>query len=192
MILCPVCEHQQAAGSECEVCGRHLVEGRGTDAPVAPLEGLELTTLDPAGAAALPSAPVAPFAPFAPMALMEGLEVTAFAPAEEPLLAELIPDLEQTRAEAVEVSVDPTPDVERVLDGLPDDGPSLLPLVVTCRYCRTEAGPGERVCGRCGMRLPVFAVAAPTAAAGTPRLCSCGTPVTRSRCPACGARNATP
>jgi hypothetical protein len=178
MISCPVCEHQQQAGSECEVCGRHLVEGRGTDAPVAPLEGLELTTLDPVGAAALPSAPV------------EGLEVTAFERAEEPLLAELVPDLEQTRAEPVEVPPDPTPDVERVLAGLPDDGPTLLPLVLICRYCRTEAGPGEKVCGRCGMRLPVFASAAPAAASGSPRLCSCGTPVTRSLCPACGARNA--
>ncbi len=179
MIVCPVCEHQQAAGSECEVCGRHLVEGRGTDAPVAPLEGLELTTLDPAGAAALPSAHV------------EGLEVTAFERAEEPLLAEILPDLEQTRAAPVEVAPDVTPDVERVLDGLPDDGPSLMPILVTCRYCRTEAGPGERVCARCGMRLPVIAPAAPLVAAALPRLCSCGTPVTRSLCPACGARNAT-
>jgi hypothetical protein len=179
MIVCPVCEHQQAAGSECEVCGRHLVEGRGTDAPVAPLEGLELTSLDPIGAAALSAAPV------------EGLEVTAFERAEEPLFAEVVPDLEQTRTAPVEVAPDVTPDIERVMDGLPDDGPSLMPIVVICRYCRTEAGPGEKVCTRCGMRLPVFAPAAPVAAAGAPRLCSCGTPVTRSRCPACGARNAT-
>lgn len=176
MIVCPVCEHQQAAGSECEICGRHLAEGRGTDAPVAPLEGLELTTLAPAGAAALPAPPV------------EGLEVTAFERAEEPLLAELVPGLEATRAEPVEVVVEATPDVERVQAGLPDDGPTLLPIVLTCRYCRAEAGPGERICGRCGMRLQL-PVAAPAAPAGGPRLCSCGTPVTRSICPACGARN---
>lgn len=180
MIACPVCEHQQQAGSECEVCGRHLVEGRGTDAPVAPLEGLELTTLDPAGAAALPAAPV------------EGLEVTAFERAEEPLLSEVVPDLEQTRAEPVEVGLDPTPDVERVMAGLPEDGPTLLPLVVICRYCRTEAGPGEKLCARCGMKLAAIVTPAPAAGAAGPRLCSCGTPVTRSRCPACGARNATP
>ena len=182
MIVCPVCEHPQQAGSECEVCGRHLVEGRGTDAPVAPLEGLELTTLDPGGAAPPPSLPIAE------------LEETRFEAAELPLLAELVPDLEQTRAEAVEVVVDPTPDVERVLAGLPDDGPTPLPLVVVCRYCRTEAGPGDKLCARCGMRLSAPRVA-PDAAAGAPGgplLCSCGTPVTRSRCPACGARNATP
>jgi hypothetical protein len=158
------------------VGGRPLVEGRGTDAPVAPLEGLELTTLDPVGAAALPATPV------------EGLEVTAFERAEEPLLAEVVPDLEQTRAEAVEVASDPTPDVERVLAGLPDDGPT----VVTCRYCRTEAGPGDKLCARCGMKLAAIATPAPPSGAAGPKLCSCGTPVTRSRCPNCGARNATP
>lgn len=181
MIACPVCEHQQAAGSECEVCGRHLAEGRGTDAPVAPLEGLELTSLDPSGAAALPAAPI------------EGLEVTSFEPAEEPLLAELVPDLEQTRAEPVEVVPEAVPDVERLEAALPDDLPTLLPLVVVCRYCRTEAGPGERICGRCGMRLPVPppSAAAQGGLAGEPRRCSCGVPVTRSVCPACGARNAT-
>jgi len=180
MIVCPVCEHQQAAGSECERCGRHLVEGRGTDVPVAPLEGLELTTLDPVGAAALPSPPIAE------------LEVTRFDAAELPLLSEQMPDLEQTRAEAVEVLDDPTPDVERVLAGLPDDGPTLLPIVVICRYCRTEAGPGDRLCARCGMRLATTAAAPLPAGAAGPRLCSCGTPVTRPRCPSCGARNATP
>lgn len=177
MTVCPVCEHQQAAGSECEVCGRHLAEGRGTDAPVAPLEGLEPTTLEAAAAALAEPLP--------------GLEVTRFEAAEAPLLSEALPGFEQTRAAPVEVAPDVTPDIERVMDGLPDDGPSLLPLVVTCRYCRTEAGPGERVCGRCGMRLPVFAPTAPVATAGAPRLCSCGTPITRSICPACGARNAT-
>jgi hypothetical protein len=179
MIVCPVCEHQQEAGSECEVCGRHLVEGRGTDAPVAPLEGLEHTAQEPAAEAAALAAP------------LEGLEVTRFEAAELPLLAEAVPDLEQTRAEPVEVAPDPTPDVERVQAGLPDDGPTLLPMVVVCRYCRTEAGPGERLCARCGMKLAGVAAAAPAALEAAPRLCSCGTPVTRAVCPACGARNAT-
>jgi hypothetical protein len=180
MIVCPVCEHPQEAGSECAVCGRHLVEGRGTDAPVVPLEGLELTTLDPVGAAALPAAPIA------------DQEVTRFEAAELPLLDEVVPDLEQTRVEAVEVASDPTPDVERFLAGLPDDGPTLLPIVVTCRYCRTEAGPGDRLCARCGMKLGTIAAPAPAAGVGQPRRCSCGTPVTRATCPNCGARNATP
>lgn len=179
MIVCPLCEHQQVTGSECEQCGRRLEEGRGTDAPVAPMDGLEQTALDTAGVAA------------ATADLLADLEVTRFEPAEAPLLSEVVPDLEQTRAEPVEIAADPTPDVERVQAGLPEDGPTPLSMVVTCRYCRTEAGPGERLCGRCGMRLEGLA-AAPAAAAASLRLCSCGTPVTRPRCPACGARNGSP
>lgn len=179
MIVCPVCEHPQVTGSECEQCGRRLEEGRATDAPVAPMDGLERTALDTAGAAATTAD------------LMVDLELTRFEPAEAPLLAEIVPDLEQTRAEPVEVTSDPTPDLERVQAGLPEDGPTPLSMVVTCRYCRTEAGPGERLCGRCGMKLELDAAPAATAAAG-PRLCSCGTPVTRPRCPACGARNSSP
>lgn len=174
MIVCPVCEHAQEAGSECQLCGRRLEEGRGTDAPVAPLPGLELTALEAA--------------PAAPGEAVPGLEITRFEAVEAPLLSEVVPGLEATRAEPVEVVVEATPDVERVQAGLPDDGPTLLPIVLTCRYCRAEAGPGERICGRCGMRLQL-PVAAPAAPAGGPRLCSCGTPVTRSICPACGARN---
>lgn len=178
MITCPVCEHQQAAGSECEVCGRHLVEGRGTDAPVTPLEGLELTSLDAGGLAGA-----------APLERVPDLEATRFEPSGPPL-AELVPDLEATLAAPVEVAPDVTPDLERGQDGLPDDGPSLQPLTVTCRYCRSVAQPADRLCARCGMKLPLLApAAAPARAAAAPRLCSCGTPVTRSRCPSCGARN---
>lgn len=176
MIVCPICEHRQEAGSECEVCGRHLAAGRGTDAPVAPLEGLEPTGL---GATAPPAAG----------SLLEGLEPTLFERAEEPLLAEVVADLEQTRAEPVEVAPDATPDVEHLLAGLPDDGPTLLPIVVVCRYCRTEAGPGERICARCGMRLPIPAAAPSAAGAALDHRCSCGVRVTGSLCPSCGARN---
>lgn len=179
MITCPLCEHQQAAGSECEVCGRRLEEGRGTDAPVPALEGLELTSLDAGGLAGA-----------APLEPVPDLEATHFAPSAAPV-AELVADLEPTRAAPVEAVSDPTPDVERVLAGLPEDGPTVLPVTLVCRYCRTEAHPSDRLCARCGMRLPVTP-ARPAAAAAAPRLCSCGTPVTRSTCPACGARNATP
>lgn len=179
MITCPVCEHQQAAGSECEVCGRRLEEGRGTDAPVAPLEGLELTSLDAAGAAAE-----------APLERVPELEATRFEPSGAPA-AELVPDLEATLAAPVEVAPDVTPDLERGQEGLPDDGPSLLPLTVICRYCRSEAHPSDRLCARCGMKLPRQAPA-PARGPAAPRFCSCGTPVTRSRCPSCGARNEVP
>ena len=182
MITCPVCEHQQASGSECEVCGRRLEEGRGTDAPVAPLEGLELTSLDAEGAAGA--------APLERVPGMEAMEATRFEPSDAPA-TELVPDMEATLAAPVEVAPDVTPDVERGQEGLPDDGPTFLPLTVTCRYCRTEAHPADRLCARCGMKLPrpEASAAAPARGPAAPRLCSCGTPVTRSRCPSCGARN---
>ena len=182
MITCPVCEHQQASGSECEVCGRRLEEGLGTDAPVAPLDGLELTSLDADRAAEA-----------APLERVPDMETTRFEPADAPA-GELVPDLEATRAAPVEVAPDVTPDLERGQEGLPDDGPSLLPLTVICRYCRTEAHPADRLCARCGMKLPRphVPVAASARGLAAPRLCSCGTPVTRSRCPSCGARNEVP
>ena len=176
MITCPVCEHVQAAGSECEVCGRHLVAGRGTDAPVAPLEGLEPTGLG-AGADA-------------PLELVPGLEPTRLEGwGEAP--PEPVQDLEATATAPVQVAPEVMADLEPTFAPPVDDGPTPLLAAVICRYCRTEAAPGERRCGRCGMRLPV--PFAPSSAAVTEalRLCSCGTPVTRSICPACGARNAT-
>jgi hypothetical protein len=86
------------------------------------------------------------------------------------------------------------PDLEPTFTPPIDDGPTPAPAVVICCYCRTEAAPGERRCGRCGMRLPVLAAPAAGPASGppAPTLCSCGTPVTRSRCPTCGARTAAP
>jgi hypothetical protein len=180
MITCPVCEHAQAAGSACEVCGRHLVDGRGSDAPVAPLEGLEPTGQG-AGAAAPREEP------------LPGLEPTRLDGGGE-AAAEAVPGLEATATAPVEVSPDVMPDLEPTFAPPIDDGPTPAPAVVICRYCRTEAAPGERRCGRCGMRLPVLAASAAGPAGGpaAPALCSCGTPVTRSRCPACGARTAAP
>lgn len=177
MIACPVCEHVQAAGSECEVCGRHLAEGRGTDAPVAPLEGLEPTFLAPAPASAAEAVP--------------GLEPTRLEGLGE-VAPDAVPDLEATRVAPVEVVPEVLPDLEPTFAPPVDDGPAPLLEAVVCRYCRTEAAPGERRCGRCGMRLPVPYAAAAAAAPAAPALCSCGAPVTRAICPACGARLAVP
>jgi hypothetical protein len=176
MIVCPVCEHHQEAGSECEVCGRHLVAGRGTDAPVVPLEGLEQTAF-----AAIPT-------PAAGLdAALADLEATRFEAADV-LLVEVVPDVEPTRAEAVEVEVEATPDLERTLAEPLDDGASPILASAVCRYCRTEAPPGEAYCGRCGMHLSTYQPPASSPSV-PPAICSCGAPVTRSRCPACGARH---
>ena len=43
MIICPVCEHPQAQGDECDQCGKRLVRPRPAPAAVAPMPELELT-----------------------------------------------------------------------------------------------------------------------------------------------------
>ncbi len=172
MIVCPVCEHAQPEGAECALCGKRF-GGAATATPVAPLEGLE-TTRHAAGGVALPAS-------------IPELEPTRHAAA--PLVADAVPDVEPTAAAPVDVAAAPLPDLERTQAELPGDGPTPLPAQVICRYCRTPAGAGERICGRCGMRLPVASPpAAPVAEADRPRLCSCGAPVSGALCPSCGAR----
>ncbi len=171
MIVCPVCEHPQGQGPECEVCGRRLVEGPAGIPAVAPLAGLEPTRQ--------PDVDV-------PAERLGGLEPTAL-PAGADAAPQPVP-LEPTRIEPVEVVVEAAPGVERVGDGIPDDARTEVPLFVTCRYCRTEAMPGERVCARCGMRLPDFGGPIPEAATSD-RQCGCGAIVRGGGlCPSCGAR----
>jgi hypothetical protein len=178
MIVCPVCEHQQSEGSECEVCGKRLAAGvSAADLAIPAVEGLEPTRHGPAEA---------------PADAVPELEPTLHAPATAAPAADLTPGLEATAAAPVDVDVEPAPDVERTAEVIPDDLPTILPAFPTCRYCRTPAMPGERICSRCGMRLPVVSEA-PVGAPGAEeadRICTCGTAVRpgASLCPSCGAR----
>lgn len=174
MVVCPVCEHAQAGGPECEVCGRQLEPAPDAAAAVPALDGLESTLQAPA-----PEAPGAP---------VPGLELTGAAavPAPaEPILSEL----EFTRTAPVDPPVESIPGVERTGDGAPAEERTPYPAVVVCRYCRTEAAIGAKICDRCGMRLPTAALPVPEPGADEPaHLCSCGTPIRGPRCPSCGAR----
>jgi hypothetical protein len=175
---CPVCENPQPAGDECEVCGRSLLGPQAAaEATVEPMEGLETTAQGEATAAV-------------EVALLPELEPT-LQPAAGAVPAETVPEFEATLAERVEAPVDAVPDLQPTAAGASGDPRTVLPLFPTCRYCRTPAGPGERLCARCGMQLAGLLPPAPLAAGSGPRLCSCGTPITRSTCPACGARNKT-
>ncbi len=173
MVVCPVCEHAQAGGAECEVCGRVLEVPPDPALPISPLDGLE-STLRPG----VPSEDAAP---------MPELERTGAEPVAAPAVPG-VPDLERTGAAPVEAAVVQLPDLERSDDGAPADEPTPYPAVVVCRYCRTPAAVGEKLCSRCGMRLPTADVPVVEAGADEVRLCSCGLPVRGSRCPSCGAR----
>lgn len=173
MIVCPVCEHRQEQGAECEVCGKKLLHGADAVPYVPPVEGLELTGHAPVDAGS---------------ERMGELEATRFGDAGE-VDFELTPGIEETRAAPVDVSVEPVADVERTEAGIPGDAPTVLPAFVTCRYCRTPGMPGERICSRCGMRLSVAGPAGAEEGPGAEaRTCSCGAKVRGGRCGNCGAR----
>ncbi len=171
MIVCPVCEHPQAQGGECEVCGKRLVEGPAGNPAVAPLEGLEVTR-HPAAA----EAGVERVGELEPTAHAVGADAPP-----EPVL------VEPTRLAPVDVAAEALPDLERVGEQIPGDAPTEVPLFPVCRYCRTEAMPGERVCARCGMRLPDYGRPAEDAEPAA-RQCGCGAVVRGALCPVCGAR----
>jgi hypothetical protein len=170
MILCPVCEHPQAHGSECEVCGRPIPERSAADVFVPAAEGLEPTAHPPIDTGTERLADVEP---------------TRFAAAA--FVAAAGPDVESTRAAPVNVEVSLAPDVEQTAERAPG-APTPAPAIAVCRYCRTPATPGERFCAGCGMSVPAFGSGAGGASSPAPRICGCGAAVRGSRCPSCGAR----
>lgn len=159
------------------MCGRPLQVTGEEAAPVPALDGIEPTHH---AAAEEPGS-----------ARLDGLEPTALEPGGlADVAGEPLAELEPTSAAPVEVDVAPAPDLEPTALAPIGDGPTRLAAVPTCRYCRTPALPGERRCGRCGMRLPLPLVAVRDGEGGgpEPRRCSCGAPVSGATCPACGAR----
>jgi hypothetical protein len=180
MIVCPVCENAQAAGGDCEVCGRPLARagspgGPMAAPPVATVEGLE---------------PTAHERVHVRVESLDDLEPTLRPPVDEVPGDAL--DLEAGRAAPVDVDAPALPDLERSDDGIPGDDPTPLPALATCRYCRTPAMPGERICARCGMRLPLVDGPRATPAGDPERRCGCGALVASGDrpCPSCGARPA--
>jgi hypothetical protein len=172
IVVCPVCEHQQAFGLECEVCGKELGNLAGLGSPpvaAVVVEGLEVTVPARIGDVVVER--------------VEALEATALMSAQAVVPLEVVPDLDPGKA----APVPPLP-VERMvdlsLDRAPDDGLRTPAPTgpVTCRYCRNVQAAGS-VCNTCGMRLPKApAPAAPQVKKGA----SSGE--RSARCRACGAK----
>ncbi len=166
MIICPVCENQQAAGDECTVCGKVFKRTDVAAAPAERVEGLEPTL--PERQPEVPIERVADIDPGrfekvdAPPEATPGLELNAQAPAGA-VPVERLGDLTEDRAA--------------------DDGVRVaLPTgAVACRYCGNQQAEGL-ICDRCGMRLPARAAAPATSAKGRTNE---GEAV---RCQQCGAR----
>jgi ribosomal protein L32 len=141
MIICPVCEHQQAQGDECDNCGKKLQAPRAVAAvAVATIPELEQT--HHAGGRVAVDAPTIP-----------ELDHTR-QQAGPDLPPQAVPDMETTRAapiDKVTVEVVPELDTGRAAD---DGVRTAAPTgAVICRYCRNVQAEGL-VCDRCGMRLP--------------------------------------
>lgn len=176
MVICPVCEHQQEFGLECEQCGKDL--GGLADLPPPPTRDERLADLlvrEETGAVAAEP--------------LEGVERTAFEPAEA--ATEVTPDLERTSyEEPPDVAIVPVTDLsaDRAVETEPR-----TPVVsdrVTCRYCRHVQSP-QRLCQRCGMSLASPSVSPPAVvriAEGEARRCpACGAPAhVGARCGDCG------
>jgi hypothetical protein len=183
MIICPVCEYQQAQGDECDQCGKKLQAPRPIAVAVTTLPELEQTQV--AGGKVAVEVQAVP-----------ELELTR-QKAGPDLPPEVVPDMAPTHIDKRAVAAVPVEQMPDMDTGrAEDDGVRTMAPIgpVVCRYCRNVQSEGL-VCDKCGMRLP-RAYTQPTAQArgaseGTlwkdcPR---CRTPNRPGRtCTSCGAQ----
>ncbi|HVG58770.1 MAG TPA: hypothetical protein VNA24_09460 [Hyalangium sp.] len=151
MIICPVCEHQQAQGDECDNCGKKLQVPKAAAAVAVPILPELEQTHHLGGRVAVDAPTLAELdhtrqqaGPDLPPQVVQDIETTRAAPVDK-VTVEIVPELDTGRA--------------------PDDGVrTAAPTgAVTCRYCRNVQAEGI-VCDRCGMRLPKARPAAATGA----------------------------
>jgi len=176
MIVCALCEHTQEIGDACDVCGRPFPRDEAVPVEVPTAEGLEPTSH---ASVVVADERLPELEPTLHGEVHLGAEPAAVS-------------IEPTAQAAVDVDSTPLEDFEPTRSGIPGDEATPFPALVTCRYCRNPASPGERLCARCGMRLPVVVVESPAAAAAATaaalRICGCGAPLRGPVCPVCGAR----
>jgi len=170
---CPVCEHVQEGGEECQVCGRRLGPRGAAGWQVEPIPGLEPTS---AGAVQIGAEGLA------------GLEPTRLEAGGEARPEPVADWLERTGAGAVAPAALEVPPGLELHRAAPVPGDAADPLAATlCRYCREPAAPGDRFCPRCGMRLPLFDARQVAAEVLGARCPECGGEAAGPRCRRCGA-----
>lgn len=178
MIVCPVCEHQQAAGFECDVCGKDLGASLGDGDLIAPLADdiPRLPDLEQTGAEQAKNVPVEP---------MPGLEANIGAAGTPQVPVQRMAELETFAAPVGEVPVAPMPDLSLDRAEFVGQKAAAPGAQVQCRYCGNVQAKGA-ICERCGMRLPRGAAAGakgPRAPTALVRCKACGTPgVEGERC----------
>ncbi len=151
MPVCALCENVQATGEACDVCGQAFPADVAVPVPVAPIEGLEATSVEPVDVAAerIAELEVTRADPVdVVVAAMEGLEPTA---------AEGIPQDGDTPEPAAVCRYCRTPAHRGEafcarcgmrLPATPGGADAALPVVL-CRDCGTPVR-GER-CPSCGL-----------------------------------------
>ncbi|WP_434390336.1 hypothetical protein [Melittangium boletus] len=152
MIICPICEHQQAQGTECDVCGKKLVAAAPVAVAVAPMPDMETTHV--AGG----RAPVA-------VSAIADLELTR-QQAVGAVAVQPVSDLDTGRSAPVGNIVSSPVDDMDTGRALSDGHRTAAPTgPAICRYCRTPQESGL-VCDRCGMRLIKMRTPPPAQAQG--------------------------
>jgi len=142
MIICPLCEHQQLQGDECDSCGKKLQAPRPVAVAVAPLPELEQTQI--AGGRAAVATEVVP-----------ELELTRQRSGPD-LPPQVVPDLAPTHLDKSALAAVPVAQMPDIDTGrAEDDGVRTMAPIgpVVCRYCRNVQAEGL-LCDKCGMRLP--------------------------------------
>ncbi|MFT3835598.1 MAG: hypothetical protein QM723_01200 [Myxococcaceae bacterium] len=195
MIVCPVCEHQQAQGLECDVCGKDLsaLGGLGSLPGLDGLDGLDgLGPPPPSGGDQVPGleATVSERVGDVPVERDPSLEASSFDVGD--VQVDKVPDLEIASGMVGDVPVEPMPDL--AMDRVPDDGirtPAVSEGSITCRYCRNVQASGM-ICDKCGMKLPrasatqIAEIRKPAAQGIRCRYCGCPNTTADERCKECG------
>jgi hypothetical protein len=157
MVRCPLCEHEQPSGEQCEVCGRRLASSAGAALEVPAIEGLEPTSH---AAVDADSEPIEAFEPNA----IGALAIDGALPADPLALPVDGAPADPPQAWVERTAQDPVAapqaaalsDVEPTAHASPPPPPHDPFALAVCRYCRTPAAPGDVFCERCGMKLAIY------------------------------------